>query len=323
MFLRAQSSSMFEVLALALFVVVATAAWLTRSLRRRRLAPLAPALPRLYEEEEESASRSAIVDTVDPECEWDEPTLPNAWFAIAAGVSSNAGPRATNEDAVLSLANEGLFAIADGMGGHQAGDVASQVALDRLQSFFLERRAPGAGAGEGAVRNRPRPVRRLVSAVEEAHRAVQREAGRRGATGDMGTTIVALQIVPRRGEMVVAHVGDSRCYRQRDGELNQLTADHTWAEVGVVGVRAGTIRRALGIGRRAKVDSRLEKARVGDRYVLCSDGLNKVVDDRLVETMLSSPEPPQRLAEMLVDRAIARGTRDNVSVIVVDVIALT
>jgi hypothetical protein len=134
----------FEVLlALVSVATLTAAAWLAHTLRRReRPAPYvlhyarrgsSPVLPRLYEDEEQSASRSAVIDTVSPECEADEPTLPTPTFALTAGASSNAGPRATNEDAVLALAHEGLFAIADGMGGHKAGDVASHVALDRLR----------------------------------------------------------------------------------------------------------------------------------------------------------------------------------------------
>lgn len=243
---------------------------------------------------------------------------------LAWGAATDAGQvRASNEDHLW--ADGQLFAVADGMGGHQAGEVASALAVARLSSA-LTQPDPTADA--------------LVAAIEDANREIFAASATDPDQQGMGTTITALALIsPDTGDqsddtdeyLVLGNVGDSRTYRIRHGVLEQVTVDHSYVQELVAGghispaearthPRRNIVTRALGIEPEIEVDSwRVELYR-GDRYILCSDGLvDEVPDDDILE-IATSHSDPNEAAQALVDTANANGGHDNISVVVVDVI---
>ncbi|MCU0310765.1 MAG: Stp1/IreP family PP2C-type Ser/Thr phosphatase [Acidimicrobiales bacterium] len=225
--------------------------------------------------------------------------------------------RSANEDAALAV--DGLFAVADGMGGHRGGDVASHLALEVLQERFVS-------AGTDV----------LVDAVQEANHAVVSQAVADEGLKGMGTTLCAMALVDAGGEdaIAVVNVGDSRLYLLSDGALTQITEDHslvatmerqgrlTRAEAAVHPQR-NILTRALGIDSAVLVDSWEIVPVVGDRYLICSDGLfNEVDDNRLAATLRRLADPTEAARE-LVRLANESGGRDNITCVVVDVVDAT
>lgn len=234
------------------------------------------------------------------------------------GASDTGRVREGNEDYVL--VSDGLFAVADGMGGHRGGEIASHLAIDTLQARFD---APAAAHTTDA----------LVAAVEDANRALVSRSGGDPQLEGMGTTLCALALVRTdEGDMLgVVNVGDSRMYLLKEGVLQQVTEDHslvatlerqgklTAAEAAVHPQR-NILTRALGIEARVMVDSWEIRPRVGDRYVLCSDGLFNEVDDARIAATLRKLADPAEAAHELVRLANESGGRDNISAVVVDVV---
>lgn len=232
------------------------------------------------------------------------------------------GRRANNEDSHAYLENfdsgEGaLVVVADGMGGHAAGEVASRIAVDVVAGTY-------ASASEGTV------GRRLARAVEAANEAVFRRAAGDPALAGMGTTLTAL--VLRGKEAVVAHVGDSRAYLFRNGVSTQLTRDHSvGAELGIPDgddtvtrpPHAHMLTRALGAAALVRVDASDPPLTVqaGDVFLLCSDGLSGTVTGTDMAPVVSQNDP-ESAARKLVDLALERGGTDNVTVEIVRVEAL-
>jgi serine/threonine protein phosphatase PrpC len=216
---------------------------------------------------------------------------------------------------------DGLFIVADGMGGHLAGEVASEMAVDRLDS-----RMPA-----DALSTRDD----LVSAINEANVEIYNASVENPDQAGMGTTITAIAVVddPHDGEVfAVANVGDSRGYVLRHNRLRQVTIDHSFvqelvAEGAITREDARThprrniVTRALGIEPFVRVDSWTMPIIRADRFVLCSDGLvDEVPDDVIESLLLEHPHDPTAAAQALVDAANAAGGRDNVTVVVVDVL---
>jgi len=225
--------------------------------------------------------------------------------------------RSVNEDSVLTATP--LFAVADGMGGHAGGEVASDVALTTLEDRF---------AAE------PRTTQALVQAVRDANTAIYERALVEPNLHGMGTTLTGVALVERDGNerLAVVNVGDSRTYVVQDGILQQITRDHTYVEDLVAAgeitadearfhPRRHIITRALGIDPDVQVDAWEAPAAAGDRYLVCSDGLFNEVDDGQIAAVLTGTEDPQYAADTLIELANAAGGRDNISVIVVDVVA--
>jgi len=226
--------------------------------------------------------------------------------------------RRSNQDNLLAVGT--LFAVADGMGGHVGGEVASQVAIDALRDSF----------GDGSE---PRSARDLVLAVQEANRAVFERAGADANLHGMGTTIAAAALVVEDDEqrIAVANVGDSRTYVFTTGELTQLSEDHSVAEELV---RQGQLdpaevnthpqrhmlTRALGITPEVEVDLWEVLPYAGDRLLLCSDGLVREVTDDQISSVLRRLADPTQAAQELVSRARAAGGSDNISVVIIDVV---
>ena len=229
--------------------------------------------------------------------------------------------RQGNEDAFMACPN--LFVVADGMGGHNAVEVASAIAVATLSS----------GARDGV--SSPSDLGLLIRGANAAiYAASNTNSEQRG----MGTTITALARVNSidsangdRFEVVIANVGDSRTYLMRNNELSRVTLDHSYVQALVnegfisqaearVHPRRNIVTRALGIESEVDVDITIVEVKHGDRFVLCSDGLVDEADDEEITTVLYSNETAQMAAEDLVGLANDHGGRDNTTVIVIDVV---
>ena len=225
--------------------------------------------------------------------------------------------RANNEDAVVLVPAHGLVVLADGMGGYNAGEVASALAVELISgelARWLEQAASVAGM---------RDVRRAMEiCVDNANRAIFEAANTDEACAGMGTTLV--MAVAHGDILLVGHVGDSRAYLWRAGELLQLTRDHSLLqeqvdiglitpEEAAVSANRNLVTRALGVEDAVLLDVREVRMEPGDVYLLCSDGLNDMVDDSGIAAVLARPDPLGTLARQLIDMANAAGGRDNVS----------
>ncbi|MGH3442897.1 MAG: PP2C family protein-serine/threonine phosphatase [Nitriliruptorales bacterium] len=207
--------------------------------------------------------------------------------------------RQRNEDALLVDRERGLFAVADGLGGHPAGDVASNVALERVDKVATGSALTG-GASPGEV---------LATSLQEAHEAVRGAAHEElGRTG-MGTTAVVAHVEPSETEAWLAHVGDSRAYLLRDGQLRQVTEDH-------VGPFGG-ISQALGLDRVYPDTIHLE-VEAGDRLLLCTDGLTDMLNDGEIEE-LARDGSAQDAVDALVQASLDRGGADNVTIVLIGI----
>jgi PPM family protein phosphatase len=227
---------------------------------------------------------------------------------VRAAAATDVGlVREGNEDSYLS--EEPLFAVADGMGGHRGGEVASQLALETLEKVFR--------AGD----------RDLPEQVRQANRAVFERSVLDRAVSGMGTTLTAALV---DGERVrIAHVGDSRAYLLRDHELHQLTQDHTlvhrMVEEGEISEseaethpQRSVLTRALGVDVMVDVDDHTLDVRPGDRILLCTDGLTSMVPEEEITQILSTSSAPREAADRLVRAANEAGGVDNTTVVVLD-----
>jgi protein phosphatase len=220
--------------------------------------------------------------------------------------------RSNNEDSVY--AGPRLLAIADGMGGHAAGEVASKLVIGVMESLDEDRRMPDL-LGE------------LRDTVHEANARIAQAVQKDGELEGMGTTLTALRFVG--SQVGLLHVGDSRAYLLRGGLLSQITHDDTYVQFLVDSgkitpdeakdhPRKSVILRAL-LGAEVEPDVSVREARVGDRYLLCTDGLTDVVSTETIGETLHIPDP-QDAADRLVELALRGGGPDNVTVIVADVL---
>lgn len=220
--------------------------------------------------------------------------------------------RDANEDAYL--VQEPLFVVADGMGGHLAGDVASRMAVDVLMHDLDTKIDIDADS--------------LIAAVRHANEVIFEESRSNVELSGMGTTCTAAFV--DGGEARIAHVGDSRAYLLRGGSLSQLTDDHTLVNRMVKEGRLrpeeaerhpqrSVITRALGIDPNVKVDYKTLELSSGDRLLLCSDGLSSMIDGALIERVLVETGDPDSAADRLVELANDAGGEDNITVVLVDV----
>lgn len=245
----------------------------------------------------------------------------------SAGLTDLGRARRNNEDAFVADDALGLYAVADGVGGQQAGEVASRMAIDILVNAISGLRAGrDATPPSGVSRAEPREITALRHAVWLANRKINEAAGRDARFRGMGTTVTAMAV--REGTAFLAHVGDSRAYRLRGGALEQLTADHSLV---AEQVRAGkltpaearrsanrnVITRAVGIAPEVAVDTAAAPVRPGDRFLLCTDGLTDMLSDAEIAAILGRAGP-DAAAQALVRVANERGGRDNITAVVVE-----
>jgi serine/threonine protein phosphatase PrpC len=245
----------------------------------------------------------------------DEPTGPNALILVTSVGRSDPGLKRThNEDAYTILEDHHLFVIADGMGRHAAGEVASRLCVEAITDAF--RTSKFGPPGEPAL---PRRAGRLRGSILLANERILTAAAENEDYAGMGTTVVAAYFSPNNQRVCIAHVGDSRCYRLRGGSLEQLTTDHTLGAAGIRGKTEGVLSRALGIEPNVEVDVKLESPRPGDTYLLCSDGLSRMVGaDAIESTLVGTPDLEQAM-KTLTDLANRGGGRDNITIILVRV----
>jgi protein phosphatase len=232
---------------------------------------------------------------------------------VSAGISDVGRERDLNEDRYLVASEGRLVAIADGMGGHNAGDVAASLAIATLESWIADTEAPDAPGLAAALR----------AANARIHAASLAETGLRG----MGTTIVAALF--ESGRVDVAHAGDSRLYLFRGGLLEPITRDHSLREA----ARArhdltetefellpdNVILRALGVEPRVELEEQSAEVEPGDRFLLCSDGLSGMIDDRAIGRILGAFTARERALEELIGAANEAGGADNVTAVLTDV----
>jgi PPM family protein phosphatase len=239
--------------------------------------------------------------------------------------------RTSNEDSYSTRPDVGLFVVADGMGGHVAGEVASRVAVEAIEAFIQET------AGADKNRTWPFPFDPSVSLEANRLRAAFRLANRKIASAiadsqdlrGMATTASAVLLGPQGAS--VAHVGDSRVYVLGEGRLEQITHDHSWVEEQV---RAGTlsptaarqhpwrnvVTRALSGGEDPEVDVTEVAPRPGERYLLCSDGLFTVVPDaRIAELLGDNKASLEEISRALVEAANQAGGPDNITALILQI----
>jgi protein phosphatase len=237
--------------------------------------------------------------------------------------------RSHNEDSFEIDREHGLFVVADGMGGHSHGEVASRMAVESIRRFVTE--AEREKDATWPFPYDPRLQRHsnvLKAAVRLAHDQVLSAIRRDGNLYGMGTTVVGCLV--RDSTVAVAHVGDSRAYRLHDGKLDRLTQDHTWVNEQVVAgflseeqardhPLKNVVTRALGGDSEVRVDVSEIELEPGDTLLLCSDGLTTMLDDPEIEEHLLAMENGDldRACESLVSEANVRGGHDNVTVVLV------
>jgi PPM family protein phosphatase len=239
---------------------------------------------------------------------------------VAAGLTDVGRKRDHNEDRFVLLPEFGVFMVADGMGGHQCGEVASRMATATVAGFLRERRL--AGRGEVGI---PEILRcALVEANEHIYHRGMKSYGHRG----MGTTVVAAAYARERSIMYVAHAGDSRCYRLRKSALSQITRDHSLVEealrtrpdisaTDLSFLPSNVITRALGVEPTVDIDLVEDHVELGDLYLLCTDGLHGFVSEERVGEILRTTQVLTEACSKLVSSANENGGGDNITVVLV------
>ena len=245
----------------------------------------------------------------------DEPTHSGALILVTATAQTDKGNRRKrNEDSLLANEDHGIFVVADGMGGYRGGEIASQLAVTTIERAFSTKNFDGP-----AHDTIPPRASELARAIQMANEAIFEKASSDKLLEGMGTTICAARFSPNKQRLYIGHVGDSRVYRMRDGKLRQMTSDHTMGDLGVSGAGAAHLSRAVGIWPVVPIDIVLGKPQPGDIYLLCSDGLSKMVTDADIESMLQKSSAPEVAVDTLIKAANEHGGKDNVTVIVVRV----
>ncbi|HEY0942398.1 MAG TPA: protein phosphatase 2C domain-containing protein [Steroidobacter sp.] len=225
---------------------------------------------------------------------------------ISAGITDVGRLRPTNQDAFVELNDVGVWAVADGMGGYRDGDVASRMVCGGLQQL----------SAAGSLDDLVNVLRQRMS---EVNRRLYEASIRPINPIVSGSTVAILAV--RGTDCAVLWAGDSRIYRWRQGQLTQLTTDHTWAaelNLQQAGEEADhAITRAVGGEGTLTLDMRRDRVQLGDRYLLCSDGLTRELSDSRIAAALSAPDV-KSAARQLIDATLQAGARDNVTVVVVE-----
>jgi protein phosphatase len=269
-------------------------------------------LPSHSEIQDDSAGAADVPVDVEEE---EEPTGPNALILVTAVGRTDPGlKRKHNEDAYAILEDHHLFVIADGMGRHAAGEVASQLCVEAISEAFLT-----AEFGRARQPALPRRASRLRGSILLANEKILKAAQDNESYAGMGTTVVSAYFSPNNQRVYIAHVGDSRCYRLRGPKLTQLTTDHTLGAAGIQGKSAAVLSRAVGIEENVDVDVAMESPLPGDIYLLCSDGLSRMVNAEEIQSTLESVKNLDEATKILIEKANQKGGRDNITTILVRV----
>ncbi len=246
----------------------------------------------------------------------------------AFGATSVGRKRTNNEDAFAILPEQRLHIVADGMGGHSAGEVAAQIAVQQIIAFFEKHQVD-----EDSTWPYPYddslsfPANKLRTAIALANEKIQAYSNEHPESRGMGTTVVAA--VENGQKLVISHVGDSRAYLWGKGGLRVLTADHSWVSEQVrMGLLTeseaarhplrNVITKALGTRDQAEADSMELELAVGDRVLLCTDGLNSMAEDPEIADVMARGEGLEQTCHRLIDLANDKGGEDNITVILIE-----
>jgi PPM family protein phosphatase len=237
---------------------------------------------------------------------------------LAAALSDRGRKRPSNEDSFGLSVEDGIFVVCDGMGGAAAGEVASSVAVDAVLHLL---------AGRGQNGDGPQPMPGVIEdAIAAANDAVFSRAQRSKRLNGMGTTLVALAV--RDNHVWALNIGDSRCYRFRQGRLEPVTVDHSLVEEQVRMGRMtpleaqrsplkNVITRALGTQESVTPDVFGLEAEPGDLFLLCTDGLTRELPDHMIASVLAQNVPLEELCKLLVEGAKKAGGHDNITCLLV------
>lgn len=239
-----------------------------------------------------------------------------ARIAHSAGLTHRGHVRQVNEDAFLDRGEDGLWVVADGMGGHDAGDVASRMIVETLRNIPLETSLP----------NRLNQIEDLLEQVNQ--NLLERGTNAAGHNHIIGSTLALLVAGDQRAG-VILWAGDSRIYRLRNGTLTQLSVDHSQVETyirqGIISREEARhhperhiITRAVGSQEDLYLEADFYEFSQGDRFLLCSDGLTRHVEDHEIERLLGQGTP-ETVCQQLIGLTLDRGARDNVTTIVVEI----
>jgi PPM family protein phosphatase len=250
--------------------------------------------------------------------------------AIAAGLSDVGLQREHNEDSYVVLKEYDLFVVADGMGGHRAGDVASKLATETISEFFKSTANDDVTWPFHFDTNLSEEENRLLTGIRVANRQIFERSTRSREYHGMGTTVVGAMFSPRKGRMYIGHVGDSRCYRVRDGAIQLLTRDHSLINDYLLAMPDLTeeqrselpknvITRALGMQDQVVVDLQHDDPRNGDVYVLCSDGLSGMVTDEEILKIVQMSADIREACTSLIAKANEHGGEDNVTAVLIKI----
>ena len=252
---------------------------------------------------------------------------------IAAGMSDVGQQREHNEDSFCILPEYDLFIVADGMGGHRAGDVASKMATHTIASFFQATSKEDATWPFHFDPHLSVEENRLITGIKVANKRIFEASSRFREVHGMGTTVVGALFSRERSRMYLAHVGDSRAYRVRKGEITQLTRDHSLLNDYLLVMPDMTqeqrdelpknvITRALGMQDSVVVDLVPETPQADDMYVLCSDGLSGMItDEGICQLVTDAAGDVHAAARALIEQANANGGEDNITVVILKVAA--
>ena len=249
----------------------------------------------------------------------------------ASGLTDVGREREHNEDCFGIMTEYNLFMVADGMGGHRAGDVASRMAINAVTEFFKMTEKEDITWPFHFDPNLPFTVNRLVTAIQVANNKIFRGSLEKNEHQGMGTTAVGIYFVDDNESCHIAHVGDSRCYRLRDDKLELLTVDHSLvndylkaapdlSEEQLAELPKNVITRALGMQDAVVVDVQTDTPETGDCYLLCSDGLNGMLsDEEIREIIIEERDDLDKAASVLIARANEKGGEDNITAVLTEV----
>lgn len=250
--------------------------------------------------------------------------------AVAAGLSDVGLQREHNEDSFIVLKEYDLFVVADGMGGHRAGDIASRIATETISEFFRTTANDDVTWPFHFDSNLSEEENRLLTGIRVANRQIFERSTRSRECHGMGTTVVGAMFSSKKQRMYIGHVGDSRCYRVRGGEIQLLTRDHSLINDYLLAMPDLTdeqknelpknvITRALGMQDHVIVDLQHDEPQKGDVYVLCSDGLSGMVSDEEIKRIVTASGEIREACRQLIQSANERGGEDNITAVLIKI----
>jgi len=239
--------------------------------------------------------------------------------------------REHNEDSYTVLPEHDLFIVADGMGGHRAGDVASRLATETIADFFRSTANEDVTWPYHFDTTLTEEENRLLTGIRIANRQIFERSVRSREYQGMGTTMVSMLFSETREAVFIGHVGDSRCYRVREGEIRLMTRDHSLVNDYLLAMPELTeeqrnelpknvITRALGMQDHVVVDLQTDRPRPGDVYLLCSDGLSGMIPDDDILAIVEAAVEPSEVCRKLIEKANANGGEDNITAVVLRVV---